>query len=215
MRRTALALLAAAGAFLLSGAAQAKAPPDGIDVCGAAACTHLAFDTAERFWVGTLDPDAAKRTAPAPFYVLRWHWAEGDPESAYLIPSVLAVRWNSGNGHPSGWSGVQAEAADIVAQATRGMEPYATPTLTRVTVGGREVAEPQTYVQLLNGKRTFARVKGPWLRVVFESATQSPWTDGSSTVRLSRRQPYVEIDGFFYRIPRSVAVKARRAQSLG
>jgi hypothetical protein len=214
MTRTALALLAAAGALLLSGAAQAKAPPDGIDVCGATACTHLAFDAAERFWIGTFGPGGEKRSPPAPFYVLRWHWAPSDAESAYLMPSAPAIRWNSGNGHPSGWSGVDAVAAGIIAQAARGIDPYPTPTLTRVTVGGRVVADPESYARLLNGRRTFALVNGPWLRVTFESATASPWTDGSSIVRLSRRHPYVSIDGFLYRIPRSVAVRARKAQPL-
>jgi len=214
MTRTALALLAATGALLLSGAAQAKAPPDGFDVCGASACTHVAFPAAEQFWIGTFGSDGTQRSAPAAFYVMRWHWAPTDLESAYLIPAASAVRWNSGNGHPSGWSGVDSAAAAIAAQVVKGIDPYPAPVMTRVTVGGREVANPQSYVQLLSGKRSFAWVTGPWLRVTFESATASPWTDGSSIVRLARRHPYVSIDGMTFRIPRTVAQRARKALSL-
>jgi hypothetical protein len=214
MTRTALALLAAAGAFLLSGAAQAKAPPDGFDVCGPAACAHMQFDAAEQFWIAAYAPDGATRAAPAPFFVLRWHWAQGEEESAYLIPGALAIRWNAGNGHPSGWSSIDATAAGVVGQVAAGIEPYATPTLTRVTVGGREVQNPESYIRLLTGKRTFAFVKGPWLRITFQSATPSPWTDGSAIVRLSKRQPYVQIDGFLYRLSRADAVRARKGLSL-
>ena len=214
MTRLSLALLAATGAFLLTGAAQAKAPPDGIDVCGPAACAHLGFADAEQFWILSHDGSDG-RPAPGPFYLVRWHWAPGEDESAYLIPGALAIRWNAGNGHPSGWSGLDKEAAALVARTAGVVEPYPIPTLTRVTVGGREAADPQSYVQLLSGKRKYALVKGPWLRVRFEASTASPWTDGRSIVRLSRRMPYVQIDGFTYRIPRSVAVKARKALALG
>jgi hypothetical protein len=214
MARTALAFVLAASLFVLAGAAQAKAPLDGIDVCGPAACAHLAFADAEQFWQlshGSGDG----RPAPAPYYVARWHWAPAENESAYVIPAALAVRWNSGNGHPSGWSSLAREAKELLTTATLGVEPYAPPTLTRVTVGGRVAQDPQSYLALLSGKRAYALVKGRWFRVRFESATPTPWTDGSSVVRLSRRMPYVQIDGFTYRIPRAVAVNARKALALG
>jgi len=214
MTRTALALLAAAGAFLLSGAAQAKAPPDGFDVCGPVACAHMQFDAAEQFWISAYSPDGSTRTAPAPYYVLRWHWSPGQQESAYVIPSALAIRWNAANGHPAGWSAVDRSANDVLAQAAGALEPYPTPTLTRVTVGGLEVQNPQSYLRLLGGKRAYASVGGPWLRVTFESATPSPWTDGSAIVRLSRRHPYVQIDGYLYKLPRADMVRARMALSL-
>ena len=184
MARTVLASVAAAGLFLLAGAAQAKAPPDGIDVCGAASCTHVAFADAEQLWMLFRDGTDG-RPAPSPYYVVRWHWAPDENESAYLLPSALAIRWSAGNGHPSGWSGLAREATDVLAKATAGIDPYPTPTLTRVTVGGREAQDPQSYLALLSGKRAYARVKGPWLRVRFEAASGSPWTDGSSIVRLS------------------------------
>jgi hypothetical protein len=214
MTRTGMAVLAAAGAFLLSGAAQAKAPPGGIDVCGPRSCAHLEWADAEQFWVHSHNSSAAYRPAPGLFYILRWHWIPAEEESAYLIPGSLAVRWNSGAGHPAAWSGVDRSATDLVKRAALGVEPYPMPTLTRVTVGGRAVREPQTYLRLLNGKPTWASITGRWLRVTFESSSPSPWTDGTSIVRLSKSRPYVSIDGRFYKIPKDVAVRARRGSSL-
>jgi hypothetical protein len=213
MTRTGLALLAAASALLLSGAAQAKAPPGGIDVCGPSACAHLA--DAEQFWVHSHSSSGASLAAPGPFYILRWHWIAAEEETAYLIPGALAVRWNSGTGHTSAWSGVDKSAMGLVENVAAGIEPYSTPTLTRVTVGGRVVRAPQTYLRLLRGKPAWSWITGRWLDVTFESASPSPWTDGTSIVRLSRSRPYVSIDGWFYKLPRDVAVRARRGLSLG
>jgi hypothetical protein len=214
MARAGLALVAAAGAFLLAGAAQAKAPPGGVDVCGQSGCVHLAWAEAEQFWVHAHNARGPARPAPGPFYVLRWHWISSEEESAYLVPLRLAVRWNSGTGHAAAWGGVDRSAIELIEQAAARIDPYPTPTLTRVTVGGRAVREPQTYFKLLSGKQSWTFVTGAWLRVKFESSLASPWTDGTSIVRISMQRPYVSIDGWFYRIPRDVAQRARRGLSL-
>jgi hypothetical protein len=214
MTRLGLALVAAAGAFLLVGAAQAKAPPGGLDVCGQSGCVHLAWGEAEQFWVHAHNTGGPARPAPGPFYILRWHWNPAEEESAYLVPGRLAVRWNSGTGHAASWGGVDRSAIDLVEQAAARVDPYPTPSLTRVTVGGRAVREPQTYFKLLSGRQTWLFFTSVWLRVKFESPVVSPWTDGSSIVRLSKKRPYVSIDGWFYRIPKDVAQRARRGLSL-
>jgi hypothetical protein len=214
MTRMGLALVVAVGAFLVAGAAQAKAPPGGIDVCGPSACAHLQWGDAEQFWIRSHDSSGAARAVPGPFYILRWHWNPGEEETAYLVPGSLAVRWNSGTGHAAAWSGVDKSGIDIVKGAAAGIEPYPAPTLTRVTVGGRQVRDPQTYVRLLSGKPSWSLITGRWLRVTLESSSPSPWTDGSSIVRLSKSRPYVSIDGWFYKLPKDVATRARRGLSL-
>jgi hypothetical protein len=214
MNRIGVALLAAAAAVLLSGAAQAKAPPGGVELCGASACMHLDSATAEQFWTGTGSSSGFSRAMPGPFYLVRWHWQPQTEESAYFIPGAAAVRWNDGDGHPGGWSALQPSASAVLSRAAAGIEPYAAPTLTRVTVGGRIVRDPQSYFQLLAGKATWTFFTGRWLTVRFESAAPSPWTDGTSIVRLSRTRPYVEIDGWFFRISKATAARARHGLSL-
>jgi hypothetical protein len=214
MARMGLALLAAASAVLLAGAAQAKAPPGGADVCGPSACAHLVFADAEQFWIRTSAGSAPAPTAPGRFYLLRWSWNPGEEDTAYLVLDAHTIRWNSGPGHAAGWGGIDATAIDLVLRVANGIEPYPAPTLTRVTVGGREVSAPETYIRLFAGKPSWAPVGGRWWRVTFASATPSPWTDGSVIVRLSRSHPYVSIDGRFFRLPRSLVRQARLGLAL-
>ena len=213
MPRMSLTLLAAASAVLLAGAAQAKAPPGGADVCGTSACAHLGSADAEQFWIRTSTRGAPVDT-PGRFYVLRWSWSPGEEDTAYLVLDAEAIRWNSGPGHAAGWGGVDPSAIDLLRRVASGIEPFPAPTLTRVTVGGREVSAPETYIRLFAGKPSWAPVGGRWWRVTFESATPSPWTDGSAIVRLSRSHPNVSIDGRLFRLPRSVVRHARRGLAL-
>jgi hypothetical protein len=214
MTRTGLALLAAAGAVLFVGAAQAKAPPGGVDVCGPSACAHLDFADAEQFWIATGSGGSAPTTLPGRFYLLRWSWSPGEVDTAYLLLDAPAIRWNSGPGHSAGWSGVDPAMIELVRRAAGGVEPYPSPILTRVTVGGREVASPQTYFRLLGGKPTWTPIDGRWWRVRFESAAPSPWTDGSAVILLSRNHPFVVIDGVFFRLPRAIVRQARLGLAL-
>lgn len=213
MTRIGFALLAVAGAALFVGAAQAKAPPNGVDLCGPSACAHLDVADAEQLWIGQTSISSA-RVAPGPFYLLRWSWSPGEQDTAYLVPGSSAIRWNAGSGSSGTWSGLGSATLDAIRGLARGVEPYSTPTLTRVTVGGREVAEPQTYLQLFAGKLVYKQVGGRWWTVKLQSAAPSPWTDGSFLVRLSRNHPYVLINGLVFRLPRAVVRQARFGLAL-
>lgn len=213
MTRIGLALLAVAGAVLFAGAAQAKAPPGGVDVCGPTACAHLGMADAEQLWIGQTG-SSSSRAVPGRFYLLRWSWSPGEEDTAYLVIDSSAIRWNSGPGNSAGWAGVDSAALDAIRSVARGVEPYPTPTLTRVTVGGRQAAEPQTYLQLFAGKLAWKPVGGRWWSVRLESAAPSPWTDGSLLIRVSRNHPYVTIDGMLFRLPRPIVRQARFGLAL-
>jgi hypothetical protein len=208
MARTGLAFRAAAGALLLSGAAQAKAPPTGIEVCGAGSCVDLAASEAEMFWMRA--SGSGRPAAAGAFYVLRWHFDAEPERSAYFIPGRSSVLWLD----PRGWSTLEPTAVAALKRTLGDLEPFPAPTLTRVTVGGRAVNAPQTYGTLLRGKPAWVWPVGSWLTVKFQSATPSPWTNGAMTIRLNRSRPYVVIDGWVFRIPKDVAVRARRGLAL-
>src|SRR5438128_1771795 len=79
MKRLFLVALAAAAALFGTAGAQAKAPPDGIDICGATeACLHLAVSDAESEWsLWSTAGYAVPASGASSFYVLRWNWPNG------------------------------------------------------------------------------------------------------------------------------------------
>ena len=97
MGRFVLAALAAAGVLVLVPAAQAKAPPTGIDVCGAAnVCTHISGSDAERMpglFIGGSGASFRMPAAPAPFFLVRWQWGSDQPvQTTYYVPGADRVR---------------------------------------------------------------------------------------------------------------------------
>jgi hypothetical protein len=208
MGRPGLALLAVAGTFLLSGAAQAKAPPSGMDVCGAKACIHLGWEQAEQFWVRA--GEVGQPTAAAPYYVLRWHFEAEPEQSAYYVPATGGLRWIEGRR----WSVVSPAGVAALKQPLDAVEPYPAPTPTYVTVGRRVARHPETYLQLFDGKPSVIFPATEWLVVTLRSAGASPWTNNEALVRIGRTAPYVVVDGWTFRIPRAVAKRARLALSL-
>ena len=208
MRRTGPALLVAAGALLIGGAAQAKSPPAGIHVCGASGCVDVAPAEAMVMWSEGFESN--RPVAAAPFYTVSWHFGSEPDQSAYFIPSRRTFRWVE----PRGWRIVSPHAVAVLGTAIGRLAPFGLPTLTRVTVAGREVRAPGTYTSLLRGQPWWQWPGGKWLTVEFESTAPSPWTNGEMTVRLNRRGPYVVMDGWVFKIPRAVAKRARLGLSL-
>jgi hypothetical protein len=209
MARMVLLALAAAGVLFVSGAAQAKSPATGIHVCGASGCVDVAPSDAEVMWSEGFVSD--RPVAAAPFYTVRWHFGSEPDQSAYFIPSERTFRWIE----PRGWRIVSPHAVGILKNAIGRLAPYDLPALTRVTVGGREVRAPATYTSLLRGRLWWRWPAGRWLTVKLESTAPSPWTNGEMIVRLNRRGPYVVMDGWVFKIPQAVAVRARHGLSLG
>jgi hypothetical protein len=212
MRRAALVVLA----LLVAGpAAQAKAPPFGVDVCGAS-CIHLDSQTAERlpgiFW-NSASPIAP--VAPAPFYVLRWQWEEGGPTTtAYYVPSRSAV-YDTTNGGV-GWERLDAFTAQQAPSVFAPLPPAPEPTFARVTVGGRGVEDPASYARLYHAGRLVwpDPPVAKWVRVVAESTQPSPWTGRDADVEISARGGYLSIHSWVFKIPKRLAARARAGLSL-
>ena len=210
-----MAVALAAGLLGTTGA-QAKAPPDGVDICGAnGACVHLTMQAAENEWALWLQGSQtdADAVAPAPtgFYVVRWHWGS-DERSAYYVPSAARVRQLDERGAP-GWWRIHDPAS--LRQLTAGLEPFPVPTITRVTVGGREARDPQSYLELFGRGRTWWPLNQQhWLRIRITTDAASPWTDDKSDLRISRRGRYLWVDGTIFRIPLQLAQRVRNRASL-
>ena len=197
------ALVAAALAAV--GGVQAKAPPGGIDLCGASGCSHIAGLEAEKLVTGW-SASSAHPAAPAPFFVLHVPSTATGGEIVFWVPAAKLVRRGGGF---AAWSHPAAEAEAVLEQAAAGLEPLRLE-LTRVTVGGRPVRAPATYVRLFRRGRWMPGSSAThWLRVRFESAVPSPWTDDVAEYLLSRRGRDLVVDVDVVRIPAAVAQRAR------
>jgi hypothetical protein len=209
MGRAIAAALICAG-LAAAGGAQAKAPQTGIDLCGASGCRHLAWLEAEQVLIGWQQNLA--RPAPfAPFYAVHIPWSATEEQIVYWVPSAGVRR---GDLRAPVWTRVNASARAILSEAANGIEPFQIEP-TRVTVGGREVRAPATYVRLLQ-RRTWLETwpATPWLAVKFETAVPSPWSDDAAEILLARHGRLLAVDGWVVRIPKAVAQRARRGLPL-
>jgi hypothetical protein len=210
MRRLTLGI-ALAALVSASSAAQAKLPPDGLDVCGASACVHLTQEQSTPLWSGGRDVASPLRT-PSPFYVLRWRWHPADVEqTAYYVPAANALRWARGT-----WLALDPIAAAAFEAAAAAVSPQPVMPPTAVTVGAKQARGPETYFRLLQGPSAGFPPVTPWITVRMRSESPSPWTDEQSEIRISARgrSRLVLVDGWVHRVPLWVANRARRGLPL-
>jgi hypothetical protein len=216
MRRGLSVALVVLASLLGTAGAQAKAPPDGVDVCGATgACVHLSALQAESdwaLWSTGSQVDGVGAPAASGFFVLRWHRPSSAEQTAYYVPAAGKVRQLDENGAAAWWSlrdpvGLRRLTADL--------PTFAVPRIKRVTVAGRRVRDPQSYTGLFGTGHASWLISQPrWLPVRITADAPSPWTDEATDVRVSRSGAYLWIDGTVFKIPRQLAQRIRRGASL-
>jgi hypothetical protein len=215
--RTACIGAVIATSLLLASGAQAKAPPDGVDLCGASgACVHLTTQDAETSWALWASPnftDARRASSVAPFLLVRWHWPNEQNQTAYYVPSTGKVRQVGANGLRSWFDLADAQR---IRTLTANLDAYPTPVFSSVTVGGKPVADPQSYAKLFTMGREWLPLQYPrFIQIRFASDTPSPWTDSYSDVRISRTGRLLWVDRTTFKIPLQLARRIRARHSLG
>jgi hypothetical protein len=194
-------------------AAQAKAPPNGATLCGAAdVCVPLTSQESEALQIWHVSSESAPG-APAPYYALRVRWqASGPEEMFYWIPSRGLVRMQYD------WGGVgwfRVPARQSLPPSAVGVAPIAVPRVIAATVGGRRVHAPATYLRLLSaGRLVSISPVIDWLRVRFVTSARSPFTDAYTDVRVAKQGAYLLRDRFVFKIPERLADRARRGLAL-
>jgi hypothetical protein len=215
MSRAFCAVFVLLGALFVVAGAQAKAPPDGVDICGAdGACVHLTMEQAEQNWAlwSSANSQSDAPATVAPFFLVRWHWPGDSVErTAYYVPSTGQVRQHE----PDFTSWWNLQDAGGMRALTAGLTPFPVPRVTRVTVGGHAVRDPQSYLNIFGaGKAWFAAILPHWLRITFTADAPSPWTDGADDYFISRKGRLLWIDGNIVRIPLQLAQRIRARRSL-
>jgi hypothetical protein len=226
MKTALLAAVVAVSVLAVASGADAKGPPSGFQACGQNACVTITPNDAEALAIKLFYGDGSRelfapKVVPGPFYTLRWHF-EGDMHTGYYVPALNLFRYVGDPASPAvsstslvHWMHLDAQGQAALGRAFTPLQPYARPTPTRVTVGGRDVADPESYLRLWSvGKATYKWPTGRFLKVVIASATPSPWTDGNAHLSIARRSPYLLRDGTVVRISAGLARQIRARVSL-
>jgi hypothetical protein len=185
-------LVVAALALATAAPAQAKEVM-GLELCGASGCASLDRDAAS----GTLgegsgplwsDEGVVPPAKPASYYRAVVLIGDGHEVGVRLpfwyVPDqskLTTVR--DGSAQPLAWRNAHGSWKRALDRLSNGIEPYDTPTITRATVNGDPVADPQSYLRLftLTGKPDgYPRDLGE--QIILESSPRSPWTDGNDIV---------------------------------
>jgi hypothetical protein len=159
----------------------------------------------------------------------------------YYAPRAKRVRTNALVDTSDGiWRALVTPAPQVSA-AVRKLRPFPAPRLVRVEVDGRIAKDPHSYLRLFRipePKRPVTDPAGPypsnadrgadtaeivrywervdrhWVPVNLWTRRPSPWGDDWTSLWVARRLPLVKRDGEIVRVPRELAERIRRAQSL-
>jgi len=226
MSRLLLAGLLTTSVLIVASSAQAKAPPDGFRLCGASGCAPLTGNDAESVAVslfyGAGIQLVGPTSLPADFYVLRWRFPNQREDSGYFVPGSRVVRlFGSALGGSTSsdlsvsWLRPSPAALQVLDRLSRGVRPLPAPTVRRVTVGGRPVRDPASYVRLWAvGNPALPNHPGGWLRIRVTTVAPSPWSDPLTDLRVARRGGWLYRDGTFFRVPAKFAARVRARLSL-
>jgi hypothetical protein len=219
MRKFLLPLLALT-ALALAAPALAKEPKSAT-VCGADDCAT----TNDRQGLLNLMNGDGSVPPPAAGDYYKVTMTIDVPPDAGVGPKVEWWYTASGGGalravdrDPSGvsaWYPLTATGKALMTKVTSGLEPFALPEVTSVTIGGKPVSDPSSYLQLFGRTKTGAPQvsAGDWQDIVFRGPA-SPWTDNAVTLQYSPSANAVLSGYDIVKLPPSLAAKVEARSSL-
>jgi len=228
MRRVLAAALLAVSILAVTSSAEAKAPPSGFQVCGRTACAAIdAFADAEPlainlFYGGEGSVELwSPKVPPASFYALHWSFQQGEPRTGYYVPLLNVFRYvGSASGPESAgalvhWIKLGQGVRTVLERLTSTLQPFSAPIPSLVTVGGKPVQDPASYLRLWSvGTPTYTWPPTGFTGIKVTSDLVSPWTDGAAHLSISRRGGFLMRDSTVYRIPTQLARLVRARASL-
>jgi hypothetical protein len=203
MRKLALLTITVAVLLAFAGTAQAKEVMS-LKVCGVSACKTTTDKDALRKWESQMSGNAesVNYTNPQRYYTVEMGFGDGEGniihrESAYLLPDAALQKFASATQDP--WWKLAPSQVSLYRDLSSGLEAF-TPTLSRVTVGGKRVSDPNSYLRLLG---TFPRTLFPQgklhlTHIILRSDSTNPWIDGVTGVSYdAKRRLLLRSDGHF------------------
>jgi hypothetical protein len=203
MKKIALLVVAAAAFLGLAAAAQAK-EIGSLKVCGANGCNTFADRDQLKGWEPSGDVTSQAVAAAQRYYSVELGFTDPEGsgniihrESAYWLPDSGLFRFKATPDRS--WWAVAPNQTAMYEKAAAGIEPF-TPALSKVTVGGKTAADPNSYMRLF-GKfpyRAFPRGKLHLVSIRLTAETPNPWVSGTVILRYdAKRHLLIRPDGYF------------------
>jgi hypothetical protein len=218
MKKIALLALVAAGLVALPATAQAKEIVK-LKICGASACNEVTDPAKLKGWESesNTDPTSVAVAKPGPYYTVEISFGDNGQvihrETAYWLPDTNLMRFSETQ--DSSWWQLFPNQISLYKDAASGIDPF-TPSLSRVTVGGKAVADPNSYLRLLGPFRwaTLPRGKLHTVRIVLRSSQTNPWVDGRALIRYDAKRRLLLRDDGYFRLPKTLAKLVMKRSSL-
>jgi hypothetical protein len=221
MKALGTAVLVTSVVLVFVGPAEAK-QLSAFKVCGAGGCTTVSdravLTTLMRAIEGQRELVRVPTPSPAPFLRLEY-WVKGDEGRGptfvhHYVPSRRVAEVITG---PGSWSWVRPDAISaLLGRVTNGVEPFPAPKIMSVSMGGKTVKDPTSYLRLF-AIRQKADVFGgasDWQRIVLRTRARSPWSTAAATLEYSRSAKVLWRGSEFLRVPSSIASRLEACASL-
>ena len=159
-----------------------------LDVCGPSRCNSTSDrPLLQRIGVGSDGSVPADPPGLAPYYTLVYRVRPGPGESfngrkeivfrTSFVPLAHLVRGTDESGYVT-WTTASQVFTNAMTKLTRGLRPFPTPRITRVSVGGTFVTDPASYERLITitSENTDFVEAYDWTPVDYRSTRSSPWS---------------------------------------
>jgi hypothetical protein len=207
-------LLVLAAALLLPATASAK-EIEKVVVCGAAGCQtvdHPGHAIADGGTGGGRVPP------PGPYYSIELFVGDGvdvhESWTNFYAPRAGRISY-AGECGDFVWAALPSGTAALYRQATVGLDPFPTPRFRSILVGGRAVADPQSYVRLLTVRSagTAYPDEADWQRLELRADRENPWS--LSKLEYSPATNVLVRGWEFVRLDPELAARVEARESLG
>jgi len=216
-----LALLAGTAVALLAfaGTAQAKEIAS-LKICGASGCATSTDKAALANWEPqtNVNPDSVSYTNPQRYYTIELGFGDSEgnvihTEKAYWLSDAGLMKFVSQTQDP--WWKLWPNQVVLYRKLSSGVDAF-TPSLTRVTVAGKRVADPTSYLRLLGSfpRALYPQGKLHLTHIILRSPTTNPWVDRVTGVSYdAKRRLLIRSDGQF-RLPAALGKLVMKRASL-
>lgn len=218
MKKITLLAVAAAGLLALAGTAQAKEIAS-LKVCGTSGCNTITDQATLRNWEPENgNPQSQNGAAAQRFYTLELGFGDGQGnvihrENAFWLPDTNLMRFEGQLTDP--WWKASPNQITMYQKAAEGLKAF-TPELSKVTVKGKPVADPSSYMRLFGRLhyRTLPHGKLHLVKIRVVPAGTNPWVDGLVVLAYdARKHLLIRPDGYF-RLPTSLGRLVLKRASL-